>query len=177
MADKFFSKFTGEETDKIIDGRYHSPIDDCVGDDWTIGSPLVASAGVEYDFVCNGNIRHFKVFPDHITKMWDTTLNIATFSEFLNTPEIVSTPQFTFAPTVAAAGTITVRAYVNEDTPLVIKEIVIPYKATVTDVSALLTYYAGDAVGFDVKNKGTKFTIEFSGAGNVYNNSIENYRT
>lgn len=169
--------FTAADIIKVIDGRYHSPVQDVVGDNYTLASPLATAGGVEENFVCNGNTRNFSVFPAHVTNIWNTTTNIATFGEFLNTPEMVANVQFTFDPSVAAAGIITVRAYVNETVPLLIKEVNLPYKATATDGTALITFYAGDATGFDVKNKGVFFTIESGAAGDLYDFSIELYRT
>lgn len=169
--------FTGSDINKIIDGRYHSPIQDCVGDNYPIGTPLAMDASTEYDFECNCNTRDFSVFPDHITNIWNGTTNIATFGEFLNTPEIVANIQFTFDPSIAAAGNLTIRAYVNETTPLIIKDVLIPFKATATKSTALITFYAGDAIGFDVKNKGVYFTIESSASGILYDTAIEIYRT
>jgi len=169
--------WTGAEVQKIIDGRLHSPIQDVVGDNYTVGSPLAVSASTEYDFVSNGNVRNFKVFPDHITNIWDTSTNIATFSGFENTPEIVANVSFMWDPDVAAAGIMTVKVYVNETSPILIKETNIDYKATTGKLTGLLTFYAGDVTGFDVKNKGVSFKIESSAAGNLYDPSIEIYRT
>ena len=98
------STLTGATVDKILDGRLHSPIQDCVGDDYTAGSPLVMSAATEYTFECNCNTRDFSIFPSHVTNMWNGTTNIATFPELLNTPEIVANIQFTFDPDTAADG-------------------------------------------------------------------------
>ena len=169
--------FTGDEVKKVLDGRYNSPIQDCVGDNYTVGSPLAMIGGSEYNFVCNGNTSNFKKFPEHITSIWDTATNIATFSEFLDTPEIVANVQFTFNPSSSSSGTITVMAYVNETVPIEIKSVVIPYKATATRSTGLITFYAGDATGFDVKNKGVFFTVESSGDGNLYDVALEIYRT
>lgn len=170
--------FTADQINKVIGGRLHSPIEDCVGNDWTSGVPLAMAAETEYRFVCNAAILDSKVFPTHVTKIWDSTLNLATFSEMLNTPMIVSNPQFVFSPTVAAAGIITIRTYVNETVPIQLgNPITFPYKATAERVSALITYYAGDSTGFDIKNKGVYFTIEASAAGSAYDPAIINYRT
>lgn len=169
--------FTAATITKILDGRLHSPIQDIVGDNYTIGVPLAMSAETEYDFECNGNTRMFEVFPEHITGMWNTSTNMATFSEFENTPEIVANVQFTFDPSVAAAGIITVRSYVDETSPLIMKEVTIPYKGITDNYNTLITFYAGDSAGFDVKNKGVYFTVETSGAGSLYNTAIELYRT
>lgn len=168
---------SASEINKVLNGRYHSPIEDCVGDNYTVGSPLAMTAGVEYPFACNASVRDFSVFPAHITKMWDKALNIATFAEFLNTPEIVANLGFIFDPDVAAAGLMTFRVYVNEAAPIEIKSTVDDFKAVVERLNGLLTFYAGSATGFDVKNKGVLFTIESSADGNMYDPSIELYRT
>ena len=169
--------FTGAEVQKILDGRYHSPIHDIVGDDWTVGVPLAVSATTEYTFMCNGNTRNFKNLPDHITNIWNTSTGIATFEDFLDTPEMVSNVQFTFDPSVASAGILTLRVYVNETVPLVVKEYTVPYKASTERYTILATFYIGDSTGFDVKNKGVFFTVEATGAGSLYEPSIEIYRT
>lgn len=169
--------FTGEEVEKVIDGRFHSPIADCVGNDYTVGSPLAMSADTEYSFICNCAVREFEVLPDHITSIWNKTTNIATFQDFLNTPVIVFTIRFKFGPTVAAAGIVTINPYVNETVPIKFKPVSVPYKASLTDVSALVTIYTGIETGFDVKNKGVFFKFESTGAGNMYDPQIEIYRT
>jgi hypothetical protein len=168
---------TTAEVEKVLDGRYHSAIQDCVGDDYTIGVPLVMTGGTEYPFTVNCNSRDFKVFPAHITNIWNSTTNIATFSEFLNTPEMVANVSFVFDPAISAAGKITISLYVNETVPILIKETTINYKASPEKVTGILTFYAGDAVGFDVKNKGVFFRVTSDANGDLYDPSIEIYRT
>ena len=168
---------SGDTVYKILDGRMHSPIQDCVGDNYTSGSPLAMTGGTEYDFVCNCNTRNYKCFPDHITTMWDSVNNKATFAEFLNTPEIVANIQFIFAPSVSSSGVLALSLYVNETVPLLMKKYTVPYKATTEKYTILSTFYAGDTTGFDVKNKGVIFKIESTGNGNSYDNAIEIYRT
>lgn len=168
---------TTDEINKTLNGRYYNPLQDVSGNDYTIGSPLVMSADTEYDFLCNGAIRNFKNFPSHITNIWDTVNHKATFSNFLDTPVMVFTLRFKFDPDVASSGLITINPYVDETVPILFKPVTVPYKATITNVSALVTIYIGDEVGFDVKNKGVDFKITSSGAGIAYDPSIEIYRT
>ena len=170
-------KFTANQIDQILDEQYKTPLQDVSGDNYTSGSPLAMSADTEYDFVCNGNVRNFTNFPEHVTSLWDTTNDICVPDELLDTPVLVFTVRFKFDPTVAAAGTITVNPYVNETVPIKFKPVTVPYKATLTDVSALVTIYLGEETGFDVKNKGVFFKFEASGAGDMYDSSIEIYRT
>lgn len=169
--------FSASDINKVLNGRYHSPIQDVVGDNYVTGSRLTMVASTEYPFVCNGAVRNAKVLPAHITNIWDTTLNKATFPDFLNTPEIVANLGFEFDPAVAAAGLMTIRVYVNETVPILIKSITDDFKAIPERLNGLLTFYAGAETGFDVKNKGVIFTIESSANGEMYDPSIELYRT
>lgn len=169
--------FTGQEVKRILDARLHSPVQDVVGDNWTSGSPLAVTGGTEYTFQCNGNTRLFSVLPDHITSIWNTSTNIASFSEFDNTPEMVANVQFTFNPTASSSGILTLRVYVNETSPIIMKDYTIPFKGTTEQYTILSTFYAGDFTGFDVKNKGVYFTIESTLDGSLYDPAIEIYRT
>lgn len=169
--------FSQTQVDRILDGRLHSPIQDVAGDDYTVGLPFTMPAGVDNDFVCNGNVRNFKSLPSHITNIWDTVLNKATFVDFDNTPEMVANVNFTLNPDVSAQGIATITVWVNETIPLVIKSINIPYKGTTERINGLLTFYTGDTVGFDVKNKGVIFTVSSSTNAVGYDPSIEMYRT
>ena len=67
--------------------------------------------------------------------------------------------------------------YVNETSPIEFKPVTVNYKSTAAQVSALVTIYIGSETGFDVKNKGVFFKISSTGAGNMYDPSIEIYRT
>lgn len=169
--------FTTDEVNKTIDGRLNSPVQDVVGDNYPSGSPLAMSADTEYTFACNGNDRNFPNFPAHITNMWDTTNNKTALSEFQDTPQIVCSVQFTFAPNVAAAGEITIQPYVDETSPIPFKAVTVPYKKDASRVNGLVTFYAGSEAGFDIKNKGVYFKIKASGAGSAYDMAIELYRT
>jgi hypothetical protein len=169
--------FTGAQIQKILDEQYMTPLQDVTGDDYTVGAPLAVSASTEYDFTCNGNIRNFTNLPAHVTSLWNTSTSICLGAELLDTPVLVLTVRFKFDPTVAAAGNITVNPYVNETVPIKFKPVTVPYKATLTAVSALVTIYLGDETGFDVKNKGIFFKFESTGAGEMYDPSIEIYRT
>lgn len=168
---------TGEQINSTLNGRYYNPIEDIVGDNYSSGSPLSMSASTEYDFVCNGNTRLYQNFPSHITHIWNTSTNIAVFDEFLDTPEMVANVSFYWSPASANAGTIIVDCYVNETVPILIKEAIVNYKATAGKITAIITFYAGDTAGFDVKNKGVFFKITPSSAGDFYDPSLEIYRT
>lgn len=172
-----FLNYSVDEINKILDGRLHSPIEDIVGDDYTSASPLSMTAGTEYRFICNGNLRNFKNFPDHITEIWNSTASLATFSEFLDTPEMVSNIQFDFDPDAAAAGTLTLKIYVNETVPILLKSYTVSYKALADRYTILGTFYIGEEIGFDVKNKGIFYTISSSANGELFDPALEIYRT
>lgn len=173
----YYLPYTGSTLNKILDEQYITPLQDVLGDNYTVGSPLAMLADTEYDFVCNGATRNFQNLPNHVTSLWDTSSNICIPSDLLDTPVLVFTVRFVFDPTVAAAGIVTLNPYVNETVPIKFKPVQVSYKASAAQVSALVTIYLGSDTGFDVKNKGVFFKIESTGAGNMYDPSIEIYRT
>lgn len=157
--------------------QIQTPIQDCVGNNYTNASPLVMTANTEYPFVCNGALRNKKYLPPHITNIWNTSLNKATFSTFVNIPEIVSNVQFSFAPSNSQPGNMTVNVYVNESSPILMKSYTVPYKGSAQRYTVVTTFYADSEVGFDVKNKGVIFKITASSGGNLYDTAIEIYKT
>lgn len=173
----YLLNYTGDEIAKCLEGSYHNPIQDVVGDNYTSGSPLAMTGGVEYDFVCNGNTREFTSFPSYITNIWNTTTNIATFPDFINTQMMQADISFTFDPSTATAGNIYVKVYVNETVPILISQKSQKYKSTPEPVTITLTFYTGDETGFDVKNKGVFFKVESDANGDLYDTSIKIYRT
>jgi hypothetical protein len=175
----YFSKFSGADIDKILDGRLHSPIQDVIGDNWTStpGEELIMAAGQKYRFRCNGNIRNKLILPEHLTAMWDTDADITTFSDMLNTPMMVFSLGGFFIPDTASEGLFTATSYVNETTPIPFKPRSTAFKSTPSEVSVSPFIYTGDDVGFDVKNKGVYFEIEVSKSGKFHTPAIELYRT
>ena len=168
---------TAEQLNKIINGRHHSPIQDVVGDDYTEASKFTMTAGVASPFLCNGNVRNFKVLPSHVTNMWSTSENKCLFTELDNTPMMVVDMSFMFLPGTASAGHITISAYIDDATSSLITSILIPYKSSLTRASALLTFYLGSDAAFNVKGKGVKFTVQSDSNGEGYDPSIKIYRT
>lgn len=170
-------KYDAATIDKILDGRYHSPIEDIAGDNYTEISPLTITGGNTEQYVCNNNIREFSSFPAHVSKMWDTANNKAIFAELLDTPMIVGVPSFIWKPASSTDGKITVGVYVNETSPILIEEQTLNYKGTARRVSPLFTFYIGEDAGFDVKNKGVIYRITPDTTGDLYLPIIKHYRT
>lgn len=170
-------KFPTATIDKLLDEQYQTPIQDCVGNNYTQAAPLNTVANTPYTFEVNGATRNAKFLPAHITNIWDTVNNRATFAEFINVPEIVANVQFTFEPTNAQAGTITLDVYVNEAVPVIMKSYTVSYKAETQRYTVVSTFYASPSVGFDVKTKGVFFRVRTSGAGKLYDTAIEIYKT
>ena len=71
--------FTTAEITKILDGRLHSPIQDVVDSVDTSISKKTIAADTQYTFTSDGLVRNHKVLPSHITNIWNTTTDIATF--------------------------------------------------------------------------------------------------
>lgn len=169
--------FTTADINKILAEQYQTPIQDCVGNNYTSGLPLTMSANTEYLFVSNGATRNQKYLPSHITNIWDTSTNKATFAQFVNIPEMVANVQFTFAPSNAQAGTLTLNVYVNETVPILMKSYTVAYKGSAQKYTILSSFYAGSETGFDVKNNGVFFKVSASGNGSLYDTSIEIFKT
>ena len=115
------SKYTGTQIDNLLDGRYHNFIQSIQDTLHTVGSPQVITADTPVKYTNNGGIPVKVIAPDYITSRWDTTNNKIAFPEEMNTPVYVGEVGFTFDPSVAAEGTATIKVYIDDDTPKLIK--------------------------------------------------------
>jgi len=167
---------TIQDTAKALDTQINTPHHDCGDDAYTTASRQAVSATTEYAFENNAAFENTN-FPAHITKLWDTTTNKCYFTEVQDTPMYVARIQFNFDPTVAAAGFVEVRAYIDDTTPKLIQTIRIPYKAADSRMEALFAFYVGSETGYDMKADGLYFTYEADAAGEVYDRGILIYRT
>lgn len=166
--------FSVAELDKIIDGRYNS-FRQAIGDSqYTLASPRALAADTEYLLTNDTLLINSVTAPSYITSRYDAVTNKIAFPEELDSPTYINDMQFTFNPTVAAAGTITVTLYVDESgtrdftSDPAIRTYRSSYKATPEIVSILGSWYLGTDLGYDAKNAGVYATISASGAGDFY---------
>ena len=168
------AKWTQSEIDNVIGGRYHSFIQDVVD----TGTAEAILANTETKITIDAVNRNFIIAPDYMTDRWDTTDNKMTFVTEMNTPTYVADLGFTFTPTVGASGTCTVKVYIDDPTtPKLIRTVTHTYKSSPERFNSILTWYLGSGAGYDAKNDGIYFTMEFTGAGSVTDKSVVIYHT
>lgn len=141
------------------------------------------AAGTEYKLTNNGGLSNEVTSPTYFTDRWDTTnFKISAITE-LDTPTFVNDVSFTFDPTIASPGLLTVRVYIDESgtqdfsTDPLIRSYTADYKGTPEPISIVCTWFFGESVGFDAKNNGVYFTIESENAGDLYDTFFAIYRT
>lgn len=169
--------FTQTEVTNILDGRYHSFIQDIADSEHTIGDPQDIDADTEYLFTIDALARNFVIAPDYMTDRWDAVNSKIAPSTEMNTPTYVADIGFTFAPTVSAAGTVTVRMYIDDASPKQIRSYQFSFKGTPENVNQIMTWYLGTDAGYDAKNDGVYITVEFSAAGELYSKTAVIYHT
>lgn len=167
MAEKYFSAFTGAEIDKVIDGRYNNFKQSLQGD-----NTIAISAGTEVLFVNNGAVANEVNSPAYITSRWSITNSKIAFPEEMDAPTYVVDMASLFTPTAVNEGSATMRIYIDESgtrnfaaDPL-IRTYNSRYKGTDL-VSIVGTWFLGSGTGYDAKNNGVYFTLEFENAGTL----------
>lgn len=166
---------TIDKLNKVLDTSEHPSIQDLSDGLHTSASPQSIVGGVETLFTNNGTVRNFTSFPDHMTSIWNTSTNIASFHEEINTPIYVIRVEMTIDP--STTGTIDFKLYINDTSPKLIQTSTISHKNEIYRVSTIFTFYLGEESGYDVKNDGVYLTFTPSGAINVYDKTILIYRT
>jgi len=165
-------KFSSEDVEKLLDGRYHSFIQDIHDTVHTIGSPQSITGGNPVLYTNNGGIPIITIAPTYITSRWNVTDNKIAFPDELNTPYYEAEIGFTFDPTAASEGLFTLRVYIDDATPKLIRTVVGSYKKDPEPHSVSVKWYLGNAVGYDAKNDGVYFELEFGGDGILYDKTL-----
>lgn len=170
-------KFTTAEIEKVLDGRYNSFRQDAVDGEHTVGSPQAISASTPVRYSVDGAVRNDTTSPTHITDRWDVVNDKITMATALDHPVYVAQFAFTYDPNAAAAGIVTIRTYIDDTVPKLINTNSTDYKSVTSVEGMLVTWYFGEDTGYDAKNDGVYFEIEFSAAGSLYGKAITIYRT
>ena len=169
--------FTTAEVEKLLDGRYNNFRQDVSDSTQTVGSPQAITANTEYRLTIDALSRNDVIAPTYMTNRWDTTNNKMAFSTELDSPTYVGDVSFTFDPTASAAGVGTLRVYIDDATPKEIRTYTFDFKGSPESVNILATWYLGTETGYDAKNDGIYFTVEFDQAGDLYGKGAVIYRT
>lgn len=170
-------KFTTAQVEKILDGRLYSFRQDLADSVHTVGSPQPILSLTEYRITNDGLIRNDLVNPAYIVEDWDTVNNKFALPSEIDSPTYVVDMSFTFAPSVGSAGEMITRIYIDDTVPKLIKTARTNYTGTTAIDDVLMTWYLGEEAGFDAKNDGVYFTIEFSASGSLYDKSMSIFRT
>lgn len=175
------SKFNTVEADIATAYRLTPPSEDIVDGTYNVGNKLSYTAGVEQRLTIGAAARHKKNgFNDNtgISMIFDIDNDVAIFSEFYDTPVIISKPNCFFQPSASNEGYCTIRVYVNETSPLLLDESRVVYKGnTPAKISTLFSFYIGSETGFDIKNKGVFLTFEFDHDGEIWDMALLQYLT
>lgn len=171
-------KQTTQQAEDALDAilnRFRQDIGDSAH---TVGSPQAIVAGTEYRVTNDTLGRNAVISPTYMTDRWDATNNkIAVPSEY-DEPMYVLDFGFTFDPASASDGTATLRVYIDDATPKLIKTYRTPFKGPAAEqLNFIATWYFGTEAGYDAKNDGIYFTLEFDAAGDLYDKSMTIYRT
>jgi len=145
---------------------------DVVGD-----NSIEITADTEARYVVDGDTRNSSTGPAYFTDRWDTTNNKMTAITEYDGPTYVADLGFVWTPDSSNAGTMTIRVYIDDASPKLIRTYTMSYKGASVTVNTLATWYWGSETGYDAKNDGIYFTLEFEHDGDVTAPSVIIYNT
>lgn len=146
--------------------------------DITGTNSIAISAGVEELFVNNGLARNSSESPAYMTDRWNTTTNIMTAITEYDSPVYVANMSFIWTPTASSEGIAYIRVYINDTVPKLLSTYQVSYKGAVAIPKNIIsTWYWGSEVGYDAKNDGVYFTVEFEHGGTITVPSLTIYNT
>lgn len=146
---------------------------DIVGDD-----TINILTNTETKILINGNARNDVQAPSYMTDRWDTVTSIMKATAEYDHPTYVGDIGFIWTPSASSDGIGKVRVYINDASPKLIRTYSFEYKgATADPFNIVSTWYWGTDAGYDAKNDGIYFTIEFEHAGTVTSPSVVIYNT
>ena len=165
--------YTKTQVDDMLDRCLNPFRQDVIGDD-TINI-LVNS---ETKLLVNGNTRNAVQAPTYMTDRWNTTTSIMKAITEYDHPTYVADLGFVWTPSASSEGIAKVRVYINDAVPKLIRTYTQAYKGdSALPINTLVTWYWGEEAGYDAKNDGVYFTIEFEHAGTVTAPSAVIYNT
>ena len=163
----------------MIDRQINPFRQDVVGD-----NSIAITANTEALFVINGAARNVSQGPEYMTNRWSTSSSTMTASTEHDGPTYVGDLGFVWTPSASAEGLAMIRVYINTSgtqtfaTDPEIRNYVVSYKGvSAINRNVVATWYWGDEAGYDAKNDGIYFTIEFEHDGTVSSPSAVIYNT
>lgn len=146
---------------------------DVVGD-----NSISITANIEAPFLVDGDARNIAQAPDYFTDRWNTTTSVMTASTEYDGPTYVGNVSFIWTPAASSEGTAVVRLYINDTVPKLIGTYGFEYKgASAVPYNIVTTWYWGEEAGYDAKNDGIYYTIEFEHNGTITSPGVNIYNT
>jgi hypothetical protein len=131
------------------------------------------SADTETLFLSNGATRNFSEGPAYFTDRYNTTTGVMAATTEYDSPVYAAKLSFNWVPDASSSGILLVRQYINDATPKLIGTYSKSYKGSAAFPESLITdWYWGTETGYDAKNDGVYWTIEFEHDGDVTNPSL-----
>lgn len=135
-------------------------------------------ANTETKIIVNGNARNDAQAPAYMTDRWDTVTSIMKATSEYDGPTYVGNVSFIWTPAASSEGEALIRVYINDAIPKLIGTYDKSYKgASAIPRNVVTTWYWGDDVGYDAKNDGIYFTVEFEHAGTLTSPGVNIYNT
>ena len=171
--------YTKTQVDNMMDRCLNPFRQDVVGD-----NSISVSAATETQIVINGESRNVSHGPDYFTDRWDTTNSKMTAVDEYDSPTYVADIGFVWTPDASSEGIAIIRLYIDTSgtqdfsTDPEIRSYTFSYKGSSAIAKNILaTWYWGTEAGYDAKNDGVYFTIEFEHAGTITEPSSVIYNT
>jgi hypothetical protein len=165
--------FTKTQVDNTIDKDKNPFRQDIAG-----SNSIAITGGAEARFVINGLARDDSQGPAYMTDRWDTVNNKFAAPTEPDGPVYVADLGFIWTPSASSEGTIKIRLYIDDTVPKLIRTYRSSYKGSDAEpYSVVTTWYLGTEVGYDAKNDGVYFTVEFENNGTITSPSAVIYNT
>jgi len=169
--------FTITEVNQTLDGRMNSFRESLLGN-----NTIALVANTETLFVNNGAVSEEVTAPTYITSRWDKVNSKIAMPEELDHPTYVFDMAPLFTPASGNLGTFILKVYIDESgtRDFSTDPRIRTYKTTQkgTDyISMVATWFFGESIGYDAKNKGIYFTIESDIGGTISEPYHVDYRT
>jgi len=146
---------------------------DVVGD-----NSITILANSETKLIVDGDTRNESQAPAYMTDRWDTVTSIMKATSEYDSPTYVGNVSFIWNPSGQSEGIATIRVYINDASPKLIGTYQVSYKGdSIVPKNIVTTWYWGSELGYDAKNDGIYFTLEFEHSGSVTAPSVNIYNT
>lgn len=170
--------YTKTQVDNMIDRMLNPFKQDIADSNHTSGSPQAITANTPVRLTIDALARNVVTAPSYMTDRWDAVNNKMTAATEVDSPVYVGDISFRFTPAAAAEGTVKLTLYIDDTVPKLIRTYTSSYKGPADEpLNILATWYWGSETGYDAKNDGIYFEVEFTTNGSLYEKGAVIYMT